>query len=41
MLQDPGCPVRHPELWNGYSLLHIEDDSRSHVQDLGTLKHTH
>ena len=31
----PACPVGYSLLWDGYSLLHTEDDGRAHVQDLG------
>ncbi|KAI0224385.1 Collagen alpha-2(IV) chain [Lamellibrachia satsuma] len=32
----PGCPLGYIKLWDGFSLLHTEDDGRAHVQDLGT-----
>ncbi len=31
----PHCPPDHRDLWQGYSLLHTEDDGRAHIQDLG------
>ncbi len=31
----PNCPTGHTEMWQGYSLLHAEDGSRSNVMDLG------
>ncbi len=31
----PGCPTGHNRLWDGYSLLHANDQGSSHVQDLG------
>ena len=31
----PSCPRGHRKLWEGYSLLHTEDDGRAFVQDLG------
>jgi len=31
----PGCPDGYMKLWDGYSLLHTEDDGRAYVQDLG------
>ena len=33
----PDCPRGHPQLWSGFSLLHIEDDERAHIEDLGKL----
>ena len=35
----PDCPLGYRKLWDGYSLLHTEDDGRAHVQDLGKLWH--
>ena len=29
------CPPGHDMLWYGYSMLHTEDEGRSHIQDLG------
>ncbi len=29
------CYSTHPLLWTGFSLLHTEDEGRSHAQDLG------
>ena len=34
-LGNGGCPAGHVKLWDGYSLLHTEDEGRAHVQDLG------
>ena len=34
----PSCGYRHAPLWQGFSLLHTEDEGRAHVQDLGQLK---
>lgn len=31
------CPTGHQPLWQGYSLLHTEDEGRSKVQDLGNM----
>merc|ERR1711911_509279 len=31
----PFCEPGHVKLWNGYSLLYIEGNERSHNQDLG------
>jgi collagen type IV alpha len=36
----PVCPPGHERLWEGYSLLHTEDDGRAYVQDLGSNKET-
>merc|ERR1711911_208484 len=33
----PFCEPGHVKLWNGYSLLYIEGNERSHNQDLGKL----
>ena len=33
--QVPDCPAGYHQLWDGYSLLHTEDDGRAHIQDLG------
>ena len=37
----PDCPLGYRKLWDGYSLLHTEDDGRAHVQDLGKSWHPH
>ena len=34
-MQVPQCPTDHVTLWDGFSLLHTEDEGRAHVQDLG------
>lgn len=31
----PVCFDNHTQIWDGYSLLHTEDEGRIHVQDLG------
>jgi len=31
----PSCPRGSVKLWDGYSLLHTEDDGRTSAQDLG------
>ena len=31
----PLCPPGSEQLWDGYSLLHTEDEGRAQVQDLG------
>ena len=31
----PACPSGSVKLWDGYSLLHTEDDGRAITQDLG------
>ena len=31
----PNCPAGHMKLWDGFSLLHTEDEARANVQDLG------
>jgi len=31
----PACPAGSVKLWDGYSLLHTEDDGRAATQDLG------
>lgn len=31
----PGCEPGHTKLWDGYSLLYIEGNEKSHNQDLG------
>ena len=31
----PACPSGSIKLWDGYSLLHTEDDGRTTSQDLG------
>lgn len=32
----PKCEPNHFKLWDGYSLLYIEGNEKSHNQDLGT-----
>jgi len=34
--QVPDCPQNQIKLWDGYSLLYIEGNEKSHNQDLGT-----
>lgn len=33
----PTCPVGQSPLWDGYSLLYIEGNEKSHHQDLGVI----
>jgi hypothetical protein len=35
MAQPPECPIGMEKLWDGYSLLYIEGNLKSHNQDLG------
>ena len=42
--QVPFCPPGTQKMWNGYSLLFVQGNERSHGQDLGKIfqcKHTH
>lgn len=35
--QIPPCPIGMNKLWDGYSLLYVEGQEKSHNQDLGEL----